>query len=104
MCAPGGANPGAYADGARRDHDRVIGLESGADDYLGKPFALAELIARCRALLRRPTMNSGEFLHCGDLQLDTRARRAVRAGVEMPLSPREVDVLEYLLHYQGQNR
>ena len=82
--------------------DRVIGLESGADDYLVKPFAIAELIARCRALLRRPTMNLGEFLCCGDLQLDTRARSAVRAGEEIPLSPREVDVLEYLLRYQGQ--
>ncbi len=82
--------------------DRVIGLESGADDYLVKPFAVAELIARCRAMLRRPTMNIGEFLRCGDLQLDTRARAAMRAGEEIPLSPREVDVLEYLLRYQGQ--
>lgn len=82
--------------------DRVIGLESGADDYLVKPFALAELIARCRALLRRPSMSTGEFLSCGDLQLDTRTRTAVRAGAAIPLSPREVDVLEYLLRYQGQ--
>lgn len=81
--------------------DRVMGLESGADDYLVKPFAIAELIARCRALLRRPTMSTGEFLRCGDLHLDTRARTAVRAGEEIPLSPREVDVLEYMLRYQG---
>lgn len=82
--------------------DRVIGLESGADDYLVKPFAIAELIARCRALLRRPVMGTGEFLRCGDLQLDTRARSAVRGGEEIPLTPREVDLLEYLLRYQGQ--
>jgi two-component system copper resistance phosphate regulon response regulator CusR len=82
--------------------DRVIGLESGADDYLVKPFAIAELIARCRALLRRPTMNTGEFLRCADLCLNVHARTAVRGGEEIPLSPREVDVLEYLLRYQGQ--
>jgi len=82
--------------------DRVVGLESGADDYVVKPFAIAELVARCRALLRRPTLHTGDLLRCGDLQLDTRARIAVRAGEEILLSPREVDVLEYLLRYQGQ--
>lgn len=83
-------------------NDRVIGLDSGADDYLPKPFAFAELLARCRALLRRPAGSGDRLLHCGDLQLDTRARIAVRAGQEIPLTPREVDVLEYLLRYQGQ--
>lgn len=82
--------------------DRVMGLESGADDYLVKPFAVAELIARCRALLRRPTMNMGEFLRCADLRLDTRARTAWRAEQEILLTPREVDLLEYLLRYQNQ--
>ena len=82
--------------------DRVTGLEAGADDYLAKPFAFAELLARCRALLRRPILGAGQHLRCGDLQLDTRARVAVRAGKEIPLTPREVDVLEYLLRYQGQ--
>jgi two-component system copper resistance phosphate regulon response regulator CusR len=83
-------------------NDRVTGLETGADDFLGKPFAFAELLARCRALLRRPVLSTGQFLRCGDLQLDTRARAAVRAGHEIPLAPREVDVLEYLLRYQNQ--
>lgn len=82
--------------------DRVKGLDSGADDYLAKPFAFAELLARCRALLRRPVMSAGAMLRCGDLQLDTRARVAWRGGQEIPLTPREVDVLEYLLRYQGQ--
>lgn len=83
-------------------NDRVVGLDSGADDYLAKPFAFAELLARCRALLRRPAWTTGRLLRCGDLQLDTRARVAVRGGVEIPLTPREVDVLEYLLRNQGQ--
>lgn len=83
-------------------NDRVIGLDSGADDYVAKPFAFAELLARCRALLRRPMWTTGRLLRCADLQLDTRARVAVRAGQEIPLTPREVDVLEYLLRYQGQ--
>jgi two-component system copper resistance phosphate regulon response regulator CusR len=82
--------------------DRVIGLEAGADDYLAKPFAFVELVARCRALLRRPSLGTGNLLSCGDLLLDTRARVAVRAGQEISLTPREVDVLEYLLRYQGQ--
>jgi two-component system copper resistance phosphate regulon response regulator CusR len=82
--------------------DRVMGLESGADDYLVKPFAVAELIARCRALLRRPTMNTDKLLHCGDLSLNVHARTALRAGEEIPLTPREVDVLEYLLRYREQ--
>jgi two-component system copper resistance phosphate regulon response regulator CusR len=81
--------------------DRVAGLESGADDYLAKPFAFAELVARSRALLRRPALNAGQNLACGDLVLDTRARVARRAGREVPLTPREVDILEYLLRYQG---
>lgn len=83
-------------------NDRVIGLDSGADDYLPKPFAFAELLARCRALLRRPLWTAGGLLGYADLQLDTRARVALRAGQQIPLTPREVDVLEYLLRYQGQ--
>ncbi len=83
--------------------DRVAGLEGGADDYLPKPFAFAELLARCRALLRRPVLSSGAALSCGDLQLDTRTRTAQRAGQSISLTPREVDILEYLMRYQGQN-
>jgi DNA-binding response OmpR family regulator len=82
--------------------DRIVGLDSGADDYLSKPFAFAELLARCRALLRRHHDASDRLLRCGDLQLDTRARVATRAGTEIPLTPREVDVMEYLLRSEGQ--
>lgn len=84
-------------------NDRVVGLDSGADDYLAKPFAFAELLARCRALLRRPAAVDDRVLSCGDLQLDTRARVARRAGQEIPLTPREVDVLEFLFRHLGQN-
>ncbi len=82
-------------------NDRLQGLDGGADDYLTKPFAFAELIARCRALLRRSDRNPPRVLRCGDLQLDTRARVAVRAGREIVLTPREVDVLEYFMLNQG---
>lgn len=82
--------------------DRVAGLEQGADDYLAKPFAFAELVARCRALLRRATAQSPALLVCEDLQLDVRARLARRGEHEIALTPREVDVLEYLLRHQGQ--
>lgn len=89
---------------ARRSlDDRVAGLEGGADDYLPKPFAFAELLARSRALLRRPVLSTGQALSCGDLLLDTRTRSAKRAGQEISLTPREVDILEYLMRYQGQN-
>jgi two-component system, OmpR family, copper resistance phosphate regulon response regulator CusR len=82
--------------------DRVAGLETGADDYLVKPFAFEELVARSRALLRRGVSATGWFLRCGDLQMDTRRRVAKRGDTEISLTPREVDLLEYLLRHQGQ--
>lgn len=83
-------------------HDRVAGLDNGADDYLAKPFAFSELVARCRALLRRSTVGVSPGLTCGDIRLDTRARVARRGGTQIALTPLEVDVLEYLMRRQGQ--
>jgi len=81
--------------------DRIAGLDSGADDYLVKPFAPGELLARIRALLRRGR-EPGEVLAHGDVVLDVNARAARRAGRELGLSPREADLLELLLRNRGQ--
>jgi two-component system, OmpR family, response regulator MprA len=76
--------------------DRVAGLDAGADDYLVKPFATAELLARVRALLRRGRA-AGDLLSLGDLTLDLRERAASRRGRDLDLTPREADLLELLL-------
>jgi DNA-binding response OmpR family regulator len=82
--------------------DRVTGLDAGADDYLVKPFAFAELLARLRVLLRRGQPERMTMLRAGDLEMDLLARRVVRGGEEVPLTQREFEVLEYLLRHQGQ--
>jgi len=76
--------------------DRVAGLDAGADDYLVKPFAAEELLARVRALLRRG-VPPGEVLAYGDLVFDVETRSARRGGVDIPLRSREADLLELLL-------
>jgi DNA-binding response OmpR family regulator len=81
--------------------DRVLGLDLGADDYLVKPFALPELLARIRALLRRGRASDIFRLKVGDLELDLIARRVVRADKLIDLTAREFDLLEYLLRHQG---
>jgi DNA-binding response OmpR family regulator len=81
--------------------DRVHGLDVGADDYLVKPFALPELLARCRALLRRGVSEKPGKLTVGDLALDAAARKFSRNGQPMELTAREYDLLEYLLRNQG---
>jgi len=80
--------------------DRVKGLELGADDYLVKPFAFVELLARVRALLRRgqPTP---EKLQVGDLQLDCIRRKVARGGETIELAPKEFSILEYLMRNRG---
>ena len=77
--------------------DRVLGLERGADDYLVKPFAHAELVARIRALLRRFEPREMRLLRCRDLELDLLLRRVTRGDVEIDLTQREFDLLAYLV-------
>ena len=81
--------------------DRVRGLDGGADDYLVKPFAMQELIARLRALLRRPGAALGRTLTLGSVKLDTSARIATVAGTPLDLTRSELIVLEALLRHQG---
>ena len=82
--------------------DRVIGLDSGADDYLVKPFAFAELVARVRALLRRTSDTETLRKQIGDLVLDVENRRVTRGSQEIAVTPREFELLAYLLRYHGQ--
>ena len=82
--------------------DRVLGLESGADDYLVKPFAFAELVARVRSLLRRATPMEGLKKGCADLVVDLEARWVSRSGKPIELTPREFNLLAYLLRQPGQ--
>ena len=84
------------------EEDRVQGLDSGADDYLVKPFAFPELLARVRALLRRPPLQSDPVLRIGDLEMDTVRREVRRAGRRIDLSPREFSLLEYLMRHPNQ--
>ena len=80
-----------------RTEDKTLGLDSGADDYLVKPFALDELLARVRALLRRPVEQQATVLDAYDLTLDTSKRRVTRADTEINLTSKEYGLLEYLL-------
>lgn len=82
--------------------DRVLGLDSGADDYLIKPFAFAELSARLRALLRRAGDAEPAQRRIGDLVLDIELRRARRGARSISLSPKEFDLLAYLARHQGE--
>jgi len=81
--------------------DRVHGLDLGADDYLVKPFALPELLARIRALLRRGRPSDAFRLKAADLEVDVMARRALRGERLLDLTGREFELLEYLLRHQG---
>lgn len=81
--------------------DRVLGLDSGADDYLVKPFAFSELLARIRALLRRGRTDQVLRLKLADLEMDLVTRRVIRGGKSVELTAREFELLEYLLRNQG---
>jgi two-component system, OmpR family, response regulator len=82
--------------------DRVRGLEAGADDYLVKPFAFQELLARIRALARRPAVLASQATDIGGLRVDVSARRVSLHGSDVGLSRREFDVLELLVRHAGQ--
>jgi two-component system response regulator MtrA len=82
--------------------DVVLGLESGADDYISKPFKPRELIARVRARLRRAGNHSPSVLHVGDLEIDVAGHRVTRGGEAIPLTPLEFDVLVALARSPGQ--
>ncbi len=81
--------------------DRIAGLDSGADDYLTKPFAVTELLARLRALLRRGRVIRPAAIRIADLSLDTRAQTATRGGRELALTSKEYALLEYLAREEG---
>jgi len=83
-------------------HEKVQGIDAGADDYLAKPFRMEELLARVRALIRRAKGQAAAELRCGPLVLDTRTGRASVDGRPVPLTGHEYRVLSYLLHRKGQ--
>jgi two-component system, OmpR family, response regulator len=85
-----------------QDNDIVRGLDSGADDYLAKPFSFEVLLARLRALLRRPKDSLGESLVVGSLELDPVTKRVKRDDKEIELSKKEYSILEYMMRHSGQ--
>jgi DNA-binding response OmpR family regulator len=82
--------------------DKVEGLDRGADDYIAKPFAMEELVARIRAQLRRPGQRDTSRLEIGELTLDFHTRKVERAGQEIPLTTREFNLLAYLMRHPNQ--
>ena len=82
--------------------DRVAGLEAGADDYVVKPFALEEVVARLHALLRRRPAEDGDAITVGDLELDRAGHRAMRDSRDLELTRRELELLEVFMHHPGE--
>lgn len=83
-------------------HEKVAGIDAGADDYLTKPFHMEELLARLRALIRRAGGHASTELVCGPLTLDTRGGRVSVDGAALTLTSHEYRVLAYLMHHQGE--
>jgi two-component system, OmpR family, response regulator len=82
-------------------HEKVIGIDSGADDYVTKPFQIEEVLARLRGLIRRATGQPAPALRCGAIMLDPRAGRVTRNGAAVRLTSHEFRVLSYLMHHRG---
>ncbi len=82
-------------------HEKVAGIDAGADDYLSKPFHIEELLARLRALIRRAGGHASAELVCGEVALDTRRSRVTVAGRTLTLTSHEYRVLDYLMHHPG---
>ena len=99
--ARNGALPVVALTARRELPDRVQALDLGADDYLAKPFAFAELSARVRALLRRSQQPAGQVLRVQDLELNRVERRVNRSGKQIDLTPKEIALLEYLMQNEG---
>jgi two-component system copper resistance phosphate regulon response regulator CusR len=100
--ATGRTMPVLFLTARDQVEDRVHGLESGADDYLTKPFAFAELLARVRTLLRRGKVTEPEILRAADLELNLTRRRVTRSGTRIDLTPKEFGLLELLLRRRGE--
>ena len=83
-------------------HEKVAGIDAGADDYLTKPFHMEELLARLRALIRRAGGHASAELVCGNIVLDTRHSRVTVGGLALTLTSHEYRVLDYLMHHPGQ--
>ncbi|CAN5391147.1 response regulator transcription factor [soil metagenome] len=98
----GGLTPVIFLTGRTAIADRECGLDSGADDYLVKPFHMRELLARVRALLRRPPQFVNKVLKLGDLELFPLDRRVTRAGENVKLHPREFALLEFMMMHPNQ--
>lgn len=95
----GGKAPVLFLTGRQDIADKERGLDSGADDYLTKPFSPRELLARLRALLRRPQELTDTILRAGDICLEVSSCRVTKAGEELHLTPREFSLLEFLLRH-----
>lgn len=101
MRSEGNRTPVLFLTARDTVDDRVKGLDSGADDYLVKPFAFEELLARIRVMLRRDTEHVSDELIIGDLKIDLKSHRVSRGGRDIELSSREFAMLEYMTRNQG---